>query len=82
MEVGRERSPGNQGPLPTRPAGFTPLLLVHWPWGKINRPCRSTSRAASLSSLKFPQPQILLSSGLDLLPKHMEPIERICMLTL
>lgn len=31
---------------------------------------------------QIPQPQILPSSGLDLLPKHMEPIERICMLTL
>lgn len=29
-----------------------------------------------------PNPKILPSFGLDLLPKHMEPIERICMLTL
>lgn len=78
-EVERQRSPDHQDP------GRLASHLCSWftgPGGRSTGPASPGPELCPFAFLKFPQPQILLSSGLDLLPKHMEPIERICMLTL
>lgn len=58
-----------------------PLLIQRL--GEGVQASRFRSRTESFSfPPTSPHPKILPSFGLDLLPKHMEPIERICMLTL
>lgn len=67
-------------PLPKNHSG----LYLPFTAPKLGKGCGLAGPGQELSSPlpNSPHPKVLPSFELDLLPKHMEPIERICMLTL
>lgn len=81
-----EGSPENQGPgwVHDSPPHWAPHTSAPAPLalGEDMLALQVQVQSYNPYASQIPQPQILPSSGLDLLPKHMEPIERICMLTL